>query len=160
MSPRWRSARHCHAALKALLGKLRDKFGFVASGKPVSLWSCESTEYSGHDNSHQSHDVQVGTPRGAKRRRVADAAESEHLNTTSAPNLPESMVNENISSAQSWAPVLEYTGPDFGFDAAQFGSAGGTEAFLDQGTNFDISDLFGDAGSSGFTQGLSSLFDI
>lgn len=44
-----------------------------------------------------------------------------------------------------WQPVLEYTGPDFGFDAYQFSREDAWQDFLTQGLNPGLSDLLFDS---------------
>lgn len=56
------------------------------------------------------------------------------------------------SSFQDWQPVLEYTGPDFGFDAEKFASSGEWQAALGPKNLDPASGLLFNAGFEAYVQ--------
>jgi hypothetical protein len=62
---------------------------------------------------------------------------------------------DNLWDYPSFQPVLEYTGPDFGFDADQFSQQGEWERFLSENMNPESSGLlFNNAGWETYLQNI------
>ncbi len=82
-----------------------------------------------------------------------------HNNHAAPHTPPRSNAAPVTNTAQSslypeiWQPVLEYTGPDFGFDTYQFGRQDAWQEFLAQGLNPGLSGLlFDNAGWDSYVQ--------
>lgn len=112
LAQRWSSARHCYAALEKLLGRLNDR----PSGVPVPP---ADPGVLGKRTEGRPLDVVNGTSDGQrdKRPRLQDL-----------PGRPQPVHDPgaafsgiNALDMGDCVPVMEYTGPDFGFDASQLG---------------------------------------
>lgn len=141
MGHRWASARHCYHALKTLLSRLGAQ---AVSATPEPLLSgLEQPLFAQPEPPAVSSPVPDET-RGTKRQRLQENDLSEpterRFTTTS-----EGLLNENMSAWPSWTPILQYNGPDFGFDALQFGVEQSEDQLM---ADFSLSNmgLFDDAG--------------
>ncbi|KAI1503271.1 fungal-specific transcription factor domain-containing protein [Biscogniauxia marginata] len=119
LGTRWASAGRCYAALKALLDKLTTQFhGEIPDSisKPTLLRPVED----GQDQpivTESSINTNPDTPgmRTGKRRRL----QSDTRDNFFTDEAFGARTNTSSSSFHNSMPVLEYTGPDFGFDAAR-----------------------------------------
>jgi hypothetical protein len=148
MKTRWTSAHHCYKALESLSHHLNNQ----PEQLPPERSSTEPTNdpASWHNApDHPQSASRMAEPRGPKRRRQQDHAFDDFYDQDTASE-------RRVDTQPNWMPVLEYNGPDFGFDATQFTRQG---ALLD---NFgDYSDpsaggFFSGAGWDAFIQGLGS----
>ncbi|KAI0174850.1 hypothetical protein BJ166DRAFT_157217 [Pestalotiopsis sp. NC0098] len=141
MSPRWASARHCHHALKALLNRLHTQ---PASEIPIE--TAAETDARPNMNSDEPDVTCSDTSRATKRKRVEETSTSVTNIQGSFANSEQSLV-EDVSTWPSWTPVLQYNGPDFGFDALHLGfPQSGGQPFGD--FDLDNTGLFTDMGVS------------
>ncbi|KAF7557685.1 hypothetical protein G7046_g5976 [Stylonectria norvegica] len=114
MNTRWSSAGHCHRALKTLRDKLKQRY----SEGPANMTPTTLRRESGRTISAASTHLGVNEERRFKRRR---------LHGDTAPVQQQVQVPSNDSGLppfppedQNWQPILQYIGPDFGFDADIF----------------------------------------
>ncbi|PMB64923.1 hypothetical protein BM221_009110 [Beauveria bassiana] len=86
-----------------------------------------------------SSDVTVDAAEEARNKRRKSnhhvAAQSPLWSNTECASSP------GLAASYMWQPVLEYTGPDFGFDANQFCRQDAWQEFLAQGLNPGLSGL-------------------
>lgn len=92
---------------------------------------------------------------GIKRRRIRSETGlpfQEHSRNIDSSG----MLNTAAHAPQGWMPmpVLEYNGPDFGFDATQILRQGASEDIAGSYSNADAGGFFSDAGWDAFIQGL------
>ncbi|PNY18341.1 Uncharacterized protein TCAP_07545 [Tolypocladium capitatum] len=130
MGSNWASARRCHAALRTL----RNRLTASSSG---GLESCPSPTAPGVSLDRPTGSLGTNHPRpartaaareanSAKRRRhngdahVPPPNQTHQWHAPAAPDAP---------GIPYWQPVLEYTGPDFGFDTSQFAHQGDFQDF-------------------------------
>lgn len=109
MPAEWKSARRCLIALDTLYRKLcvrQEIRGRPASKRPITQSDFGNT---GLDESHDNGESD-GT-RSSKRQRQLDVP----MNNITGPT-----PNSVYPPLPDWMPVLEYTGPDFGFDTTSF----------------------------------------
>ncbi|ETS78144.1 hypothetical protein PFICI_10206 [Pestalotiopsis fici W106-1] len=117
MSPRWTNARSCQHALKALLSRLHT---------PSITSQTTTTEQAENGDDRQSLNTDAAAageteePRATKRKRIEDASKSATSTRVPAENLNQPL-SEDIPAWPTWTPVLQYNGPDFGFDALHLG---------------------------------------
>ncbi|KAB5533368.1 fungal-specific transcription factor [Coniochaeta sp. 2T2.1] len=126
MGNNWPSARHCHSALKALLDRLRLRPQRFISLGPMTRIVPDGAEHNrmplGYFNSADSAAEQSS---GNKRRRTEGSIGAYVVpQVHSQVEVPCVPVGVHAPALQDWQPVLEYTGPDFGFDADLFASHG------------------------------------
>ncbi|KAM3560156.1 hypothetical protein MY1884_003105 [Beauveria asiatica] len=84
-------------------------------------------------------DVTVDAAEDARNKR----RKSNHNDATQSPlwSNTECASSSELAASYMWQPVLEYTGPDFGFDANQFCRQDAWQEFLAQGLNPGLSGL-------------------
>ncbi|KAI0596218.1 fungal-specific transcription factor domain-containing protein [Biscogniauxia sp. FL1348] len=142
----WASARRCHAALKALLDKLSSQsHGGIPDSTSTPVISRQTED--GQDQSMVTEVPMAQNPDAAgmrmvKRRRLYnDTRDGFSIDEVSG-----TATNTNPSNFLTYMPVLEYTGPDFGFDAARtYDQATAPQSLYDYQLNPD-SGLFSNAG--------------
>ncbi|KAL7787941.1 fungal-specific transcription factor domain-containing protein [Trichoderma ceciliae] len=185
MSRNWSSAHHCRVTLKMLLDRLTskpfmDKINPALSADPslsvLTDWS--QPVFSTYQNLLEGS--------RSKRRRVAQAnnKSSNGANNNNSSNNNNNtnfmgnsmsgypanhfigldtgfMGGDNLWDYPSFQPVLEYTGPDFGFDADQFSQQGEWERFLSENMNPESSGLlFSSAGWDTYVQNLGDRLNV
>lgn len=121
MSSRWPSARQCRVALKMLLDRLAQGIQYRQSQSDGSKnvgFSRSGTQVV--ESSGLNPVAALSDEPNNKRRRYNDEP-SINFSTQplSATELSSLSFGAGLSDMRDWQPVLEYTGPDFGFDAAQ-----------------------------------------
>jgi hypothetical protein len=72
----------------------------------------------------------------------------------------ESPFNGIPSQGPIWQPVLEYTGPDFGFDSDQFNSEDDWQGLLAQGLAQDSSGLYSTSMWQAYVQGVGDNWNF
>ncbi|KAM0513805.1 hypothetical protein ACHAPE_007404 [Trichoderma viride] len=183
MSRNWSSAHHCRVTLKMLLDRLTskpfmDKLNPALSADPslsmLTDWS--QPVFSTYQNLLEGS--------RSKRRRVEQ--QNANSNSNSGANVNNSSNNNFMGSSMSgypashfigpdtafmggdtlwdypsFQPVLEYTGPDFGFDADQFSQQGEWERFLSENMNPESSGLlFNNVGWDNYVQNLEDRLNV
>ncbi|CAM1501333.1 Fc.00g104950.m01.CDS01 [Cosmosporella sp. VM-42] len=155
MSARWSSAGQCEAALKMLREKLKNWSG-------GGLGNAVSTNLGLLDNirvdSAAVAPVGLNEERSNKRRRVQNDIipsqnQFQNLNDGSGLSL-------NPSDIQNWQPILQYIGPDFGFDADIFTCQGGSNGFPNQELNGEPGVLFNNLGWDTYMDGFGDRFNL
>ena len=159
MSSRWPSARHCRMALKTLLDRLASGINYRQS-QPQTFQAPASSQAgsTGLGSSLPNH-VQMtnGDPGNKRRRHNSGAATSIPVQPSTQADLSGFTLGSDFSDMRDWQPVLEYTGPDFGFDAEQFASTGEWHAALDPNMNTGPSGvLFNNAAFDAYVQYFGS----
>lgn len=124
MGSRWPSARQCRVALKMLLDRLAQGIQYRQSQFDVSRnvgLSRPGASVVESSNHHVAAAQNEESP--SKRRRYNEetsiAFPTQPLNAAELSSLS---LGTGFSDMRDWQPVLEYTGPDFGFDATQVAS--------------------------------------
>ncbi|KND93720.1 hypothetical protein TOPH_01894 [Tolypocladium ophioglossoides CBS 100239] len=144
MSPNWASARRCHAALKALRNQLTVNSGGELASCPSPTAPGASLEmptgFLGTNLPRPASTAEAGEANSSKRRKHNGDAHGPPPNQTHQWQAP---VAPDAPGIPYWQPVLEYTGPDFGFDTSQFAHQDG----------------FQDFPSANFTPGLLDNYD-
>jgi len=163
MSHSWVSARHCHAALETLLNRLASRPNVLQPTLPLGTVPAAPSLNLKHTTMppSPSHSAQQGAlnecrvDSNHKRRRTDGSIESY------VPALPHGHAGvlgyqETVvgpwSGLQDWQPVLEYTGPDFGFDADQFSNGGEWQAAAVPNLDAPSGTLFSNAGFEAYVQ--------
>lgn len=141
MSPRWASARHCHHALKALLSRLHTQ-----PAPEIPMETAADIDTRPNMNADGPAVTDPDTSRATKRKRVEETF--AFVTNIQGPFAnPEQPLAEDVSTWPSWTPVLQYDGPDFGFDALHLGfPQSGGQPFGD--FDLDNTGLFTDMGVS------------
>lgn len=141
MSPRWASARHCYYALKALLSRLHTQ-----PAPEIPTETAADIDARPNLNADEPAVTDPDTSRATKRKRTEETSTSV-TNITGCFANPEQSLVEDVSTWPSWTPVLQYNGPDFGFDALHLGfPQSGGQPFGD--FDLDNTGLFTDMGVS------------
>ncbi|OAR05951.1 hypothetical protein LLEC1_01407 [Akanthomyces lecanii] len=138
MGGTWTSASRCRDTLKLMLDQLTSEPGSVPnnmSHMPASI--PDETMSSVSLDSEAS--VNTAEQTQNKRRKHDHAATQPPLYANADPALV-----SGLDTSYMWQPVLEYTGPDFGFDTNQFCRQGAWQEFLVQGLNPGLSGLLFD----------------
>ena len=144
MNHSWTSTRHCRASLKVLL----DKLNFITSSgrlTPPTLVTLGNNRRSTTEEISEHPETMDGRrDRNNKRRRYAD------LETSSSVPPPPMDVQ--------WQPILEYLGPDFGFDANKSynGVLDSAGSFTQNSSHDSMGLLFEDVGWDWYVQNLES----
>ncbi|OIW32829.1 putative fungal-specific transcription factor, partial [Coniochaeta ligniaria NRRL 30616] len=123
MGSNWASARHCHGALSTLRHRLALRPGRMQAAlsvAPISRVSSIDTQQgplrprpsqpSSHKRQRTNGNVRTHVPSSLR----------DHVGSHSCPI----DVVDPSSGFQDWQTVLEYTGPEFGFDTEQFAGHG------------------------------------
>lgn len=159
MGSRWPSARHCHRALKRLLDQLSNQSSEAPSEPDprISIIQSENlfnTRLQSGDMSQEPGSRQ-GQTRGTKRK-LNDETGSRRGDQFQAVD-----PNPLMSTGTLPFPVLEYNGPDFGFDATQLSGLGPPHNLVSE-ANSDAGGFYGNVGWDAFIQGLGidSRFNI
>lgn len=163
MGSTWVSARHCRAALKTLLDRLqlRSRGGHQhaqststprASHDEISGLTNTSTVYPSHSSAAE------GTPSNKRQRMNGEAA--TYLQRQSYSQGPNFSFGPDMSESQIWQPVLEYTGPDFGFDSNQLADRGEWQGLLNQNFNAESGGLFDIAGWDAYVQSFGDRLNF
>ncbi|KAF3018562.1 hypothetical protein E8E14_012756 [Neopestalotiopsis sp. 37M] len=152
MSPRWSCARSCHHALKTLLVHLNTP--------PVTIdpITAEHAETGGERQSAGAVMLaanETDEPRAAKRKRTDDDPES-----AIPTRLPTADMQQTIpQDGPIWpalTPVLQYNGPDFGFDALHLGfQQDGSDLLGD--IDFDTAGLLTDMTWNGYNYDFNGI---
>ncbi|KAF3065635.1 hypothetical protein CFAM422_009856 [Trichoderma lentiforme] len=181
MSRNWTSAHHCRVTLKMLLDRLTSK-PFMEKINPAL--SADPSFAVLTDWSQPVFSTYQNLLEGSrnKRRRV-DQNNTKNNNTNNNVNNinnnfmggsmsgypanhfvgpdTEFMGGDNLWDYPSFQPVLEYTGPDFGFDADQFSQQGEWERFLSENMNAESSGLlFNNAGWDTYFQNMGDRLNV
>lgn len=151
MGSRWPSARHCYLALRRLLDQLSNHFSEGLSNSNPGLSGTRSdglvnTESQAGDMLQESGPVQ-NQARGTKRKL------NEEMGNRREEQFQSINANPQIGTGTLPFPVLEYTGPDFGFDATQLSDLGPAQNFVSD-PNSDMGGFYGNVGWDAFIQGL------
>ncbi|OAA36329.1 Transcription factor [Beauveria brongniartii RCEF 3172] len=130
----WTSASHCRDTLKLMLDQL--------TSKPLSLSNNafhipQATSDANIPSEISTSDVTVDAAEEARNKR----RKSNHNAATQSPLWSNTECSSGLPASYMWQPVLEYTGPDFGFDANQFCRQDAWQEFLAQGLNPGLSGL-------------------
>ncbi|KAL1874751.1 hypothetical protein VTK73DRAFT_228 [Phialemonium thermophilum] len=170
MGARWTSARHCHAALRLLLAKLmstRTAAELSASSVPASPPSDVAAGAAGVRSSNPprrhgsiTNNYNSSNNNSNKRRRYdVEAGPSTRMSQpaqTQSQSYNVAVEAEYPSITPLWQPVLEYMGPDFGYDAAYM--AGRYEAqhfpFQNADAPESVGLLFNDVGWDAYVQNI------
>ncbi len=139
MDTTWTSASHCRDTLKLMLDELTSTSGGLSSDIPqMPPRIPDDTISTENINSEASADIPDEAQH--KRRKYNNHA------ATHPPLYPpaDAALSSGPDSSYMWQPVLEYTGPDFGFDANQFCRQDAWQEFLAQGVNPALSGLLFD----------------
>lgn len=146
MNSDWVSARHCRAAINTLLVRLTAR----TDAEPTHNTILNTT----NDETANPADQYVSV--GNKRRRQTRDTERNSANQDMVPS------DTGPSVAPSRHPVLEYSGPDFGFDSASATTyQGGWENLLSQNINLDSSgQLFYNAEWDVYMQNFGDRFGL
>lgn len=163
MGPTWVSARHCRAALQTLLDRLqlRSRGGQQhASSTPAPRASHDATNgftssssvYPGHSSGAEA------TPSSKRQKTNGDAG--TYVQRQSHNQGPNFSVGPDMSESQIWQPVLEYTGPDFGFDSNQLADRGEWQGLLNQNFNAESGGLFDIAGWDAYVQSFGDRLNF
>ena len=133
---------------------LRDKLKQWFSEGPVTLVpTTSSTIDNGRTSSAASAHVGVNEEKGVKRRRVqSDTAPVRHQFQNPNDGSGLSLIPTDV---QNWQPILQYIGPDFGFDADIFTYEG--EGFANQELN---GELFNTIGWDTYMHGFGDRFNL
>ncbi|KAM0460612.1 hypothetical protein ACHAPV_004889 [Trichoderma viride] len=182
MSRNWSSAHHCRVTLKMLLDRLTskpfmDKINPALSADPslsmLTDWS--QPVFSTYQNLLEGS--------RSKRRRMGQQNNNNNNNGVNTNNISNNnfmgnsmsgypashfigpdtafMGGDNLWDYPSFQPVLEYTGPDFGFDADQFSQQGEWERFLSENMNPESSGLlFNNIGWDNYVQNLEDRLNV
>ncbi|KAK7746526.1 hypothetical protein SLS62_009389 [Diatrype stigma] len=159
MGSRWQSARHCHRALKRLLDQLSSQSteGPSETGSRSPNLQSEDvfSSRSQAGNMSQEPGSRQGLTRGAKRKFNDEMGSRRGDQFQAVDPLP------HISTGTLPFPVLEYNGPDFGFDATQLSGLGPPHNLASE-PNSDAGGFYGNVGWDAFIQGLGidSRFNI
>ncbi|PQK08078.1 hypothetical protein BB8028_0001g01570 [Beauveria bassiana] len=133
MGSTWTSASHCRDTLQLMLDQL--------TSKPLSLPNnaFHIQQATSDANEISSSDVTVDAAEEARNKR----RKSNHNVAAQSPlwSNTECASGSGLAASYMWQPVLEYTGPDFGFDANQFCRQDAWQEFLAQGLNPGLSGL-------------------
>lgn len=189
MSRNWSSAHHCRVTLKMLLDRLTskpfmDKINPALSADPSlsvltdwsqPVFSTYQNLLEGSRNKRRRMD-QNNSNNGANNNCNNNGSNNNTNNSSSfMGNNPMSgypashfigpdtgfMGGDNFWDYPSFQPVLEYTGPDFGFDADQFSQQGEWERFLSENMNPESSGLlFNNAGWETYVQNLGDRLNV
>ncbi|KAB5511697.1 fungal-specific transcription factor [Coniochaeta sp. 2T2.1] len=158
MGNNWPSARHCHSALNTLLDKLRlrpQEQRSMSLG-PVTMIVPDGAEHNRMSlGSFNSADRNAAAEQssGNKRRRMEG-----NIGTYVVPQVHSEVeasclpAGVHVPCLQDWQPVLEYTGPDFGFDADLFASHGEWNAAFVPNLDPASGQLFSNAGFDAYVQ--------
>ncbi|KAM3514521.1 hypothetical protein MY11210_001864 [Beauveria gryllotalpidicola] len=114
----------------------------MASSSPTTNADCSDTQTTSDaniSNEISTSDVSLDAAEEARNKR----RKSNHNVATQSPlwSNTECASSPGLASSYMWQPVLEYTGPDFGFDANQFCRQDAWQEFLAQGLNPGLSGL-------------------
>lgn len=157
MVSRWTSARQCHGALKSLLQRLEVRFRGGRSGSTLTmappLWRDNTPNRPSTDRQFPSDNQDVVDGRDAKRQRLPQhgLGPRQPAFAMATPSL-----NANSIVGREWIPmpVVEYTGPDFGFDTTGPDRQEMVGNPLDPAT----SGLFSEVGWDAYLQGFENPF--
>lgn len=148
MGSRWQSAHHCDKALKYLMDQLSSCHLKTYSDQISTTNTNNYVDPRSHpDIIQRDRNPTQNQTRGTKRKGYNH--EIEGYDSQSQPTNPHSQIGTGTLSF----PVLEYTGPDFGFDASQLDSEGAPHS-LGLETAFETGELFENTGWDAFIQGL------
>lgn len=142
MSLRWASAKHCEKALGMLSKGLMNRTGGT-SNKHLNSWL--GAEQAGNVAMPDLVDFSRAGARaerlGSKRQRLEEDGLVSDL--SGQQNTQRAFFTEpSLQQPNSWQPVLEYTGPDFGFDTTAFGGGGSLDPNFLQSTGPEFGGLF------------------
>lgn len=152
MSRRWGSAKRCHHALKTLVTRLNTSQ--PTGGGPSSTRINDEQQSLVQPDESFVDGMASEEARRAKRPRVQYGTSMQSTAGMGLSN-PLEVPNGSVPKMHEWTPVLQYHGPDFGFDALQPDVPGENCHFT--GTfDFNSTGLFNDIGWSSFDPDLSS----
>ncbi|EGX87872.1 fungal specific transcription factor, putative [Cordyceps militaris CM01] len=138
MGSTWPSASHCRDTLKLMLDQLSSEPCHLpkrAHQTPQNIIGEDSP------NDGANSEAPFDTSEAPSKRRKQDSHDATH--TPLYPSA-EPALHPTLESSYMWQPVLEYTGPDFGFDANPFCRQDAWQEFLVQGLNPGLSGLLYD----------------
>lgn len=143
MNPTWNSSRQCQAGLNSLL----DKLSFIAAPQTMnaSLNTNHGVDREAPVDSLLNHTetTEVSKDQFRKRRKHMDVAPP----TSDLPT----------ATDFQWQPILEYLGPDFGFDANQTHATSDLLGLNSQNPNSDSTGLlFEDMGWDSYVRNLET----
>ncbi|KAL6856660.1 fungal-specific transcription factor domain-containing protein [Trichoderma novae-zelandiae] len=190
MSRNWTSAHHCRVTLKMLLDRLTskpfmDKINPALSADPslgmLTDWSqpvfstyqnllegSRSKRRRVEQNNAHGNNTNINTSNNGIGINNANSSPSFMGNAMSGypashfvgPD-PGFVGGDNLWDYPSFQPVLEYTGPDFGFDADQLSQQGEWEQFLSENMNPESSGLlFNNVGWDTYVQNLGDRLNV
>lgn len=184
MSRNWSSAHHCRVTLKMLLDRLTskpfmDKINPALSADPslsmLTDWSQPvfstyqnllegsrskrrrvEQQNANNNNSNNGANVNNGSNNNFMGNSLSGYPASHFIGPDTA-----FMGGDTLWDYPSFQPVLEYTGPDFGFDADQFSQQGEWERFLSENMNPESSGLlFNNVGWDNYVQNLEDRLNV
>ncbi|KAK9773082.1 putative Fungal-specific transcription factor domain-containing protein [Seiridium cardinale] len=118
MGLRWSSARHCHHALKALLERLNNQ---TAADSFVDQLDSNIDERQPRQAEVQTIPAPIELNQSTKRPRTYEDDVQVEPTARRVAMSSEPFRDGNSSAWPAWTPILQYNGPDFGFDAMQLG---------------------------------------
>ncbi|KAH6990192.1 fungal-specific transcription factor [Ilyonectria destructans] len=156
MTSRWTSARHCREAVSVLLQRLNARFGPDAADLNLTMFPPKPP----YRVTNQPVDMEPAfvanqESRGAKRQRLHNDVPAWHQGSFqfTASN---GATDDNTFEAEDWMPVMEYTGPDFGFDTAHIGG----QDLFNGAPDTEMGGLFSCIGWDATLQGSGGRFGV
>lgn len=159
MSPVWVGARHCRAAVHTFLGRLTAR----ANGETVIIAPITVREPENEDMAGATEAVADAVSRpgsGSKRRRYTKDIDTHVAYQYTDQLNDRSAANGHYSEFAGQHPVLEYAGPDFGFDSAS-ATAYQWDGLVSQGLDMESSaQLFNSTEWDVYMQSLGGKFGL
>ncbi|ETS03388.1 hypothetical protein M419DRAFT_75497 [Trichoderma reesei RUT C-30] len=185
MSRNWTSAHHCRVTLKMLLDRLTskpfmDRINPALSADPslsiLTDWSqpvfstyqnllegsrskrrrVEQNNVNSNNTGNNAGNNSIGSNPGLMGNAMSGYPASHFIGPDSG-----FVGGDNLWDYPSFQPVLEYTGPDFGFDADQLSQQGEWERFLSENMNPESSGLlFNNVGWDSYVQNLGDRLNL
>lgn len=154
LARRWPSALHCQSVLRRLLQALNSG-GYEAQRTRRQTNPSTTPErgdsYRGKTPAGPIDSVSFEQPSPKRQKKDNNAADSH--GSTAHPNYTEPV------AFQDMIPVLQYTGPDFGFDASSFDNLMGSHDASDNTYTNELGGLYADADWDAYIQGLGGFLD-
>lgn len=150
MGNSWSSASHCHDIIKSMVGQLTSKTCMPRTNSSQEPPIPHDEVMENEVTNSESFPASADEDRSKRRRHNHYATPQTPSRSSAAPVLNNP---PNPFYPEIWQPVLEYTGPDLGFDTYQFGRQDAWQEFLAQGLNPGLSGLlFDNAGWDSYVQ--------
>jgi hypothetical protein len=157
----WGSSRHCSRALDVLLVRLQSQSGQRHAEQYAQRAPPSGTTVGGfhtHDY-HDTHRNPLRNTQSHKRRPSNEEAAGQYSASRLDNNLTMN-TQMNLVDPPIVQPVLEYIGPDFGFDANISPTEGWQQDVPDQDLNFEFTGLFDHAGWNAYMSTLDNDLNL